>query len=536
MINVFLMIWTGVFGLQHSQSAENEASVFGAEILLSYVLDLDSPGTPSATAPGDFFGFSSATGDFNGDGIDDLAVGIPGWDFNVGVDDTGMVMVVYGTFNGIPSQSVELTQSLLLDSDGLEPGDLFGGTLAVGDFDGDGYDDLVVGTENEDVTTDFNDPNNTTFVNAGAINIFYGSSSGIETDSDYIHIDIDDPFSGDLLQDEARFGHALTVGNFNNDDWDDLVVSVHRQDVVFDDINNPVMDAGMVVIYNGHPLGIRNTDRDILSQANGALSGVPEVQDYFGISLVAGNFNNDDYDDLVIGVPYEDYNGVIDAGIVQVLYGASNGLVFNNEIWSQDDLFGVVLEVNDLFGFSMTTGNINGDGFDDLIVSAAYEDIESLVDAGVVHSILGSSGGLQVASNQTVSQNDGTLFGVAETGDVFGLSLHAADLNYDGFDEVIIGTPFEDTAMNAGGIVHVIFGTAGGMDINDTQHFLSDELDANFGFSLTSGNYGQGSTLTMGKPGNESNDMDPLAGSIFNLVYKNPDVIFKDGFDQPPKF
>ncbi len=503
-----------------------------ATVLFAYYTDLDSPGTPYVSSAGDSLAFAMATGDFNSDGWADLAVGVPGKQYNGVLADAGAVIVFYGRYHGLPDNIVALTQTLAANADGVEADDFFGWSLAAGDFDGDGFDDLAVGSPYEDVTTDFNDPGNSTFSNAGAVNIFYGAAQGLSSTSDYIHIDSDAPFGGELLQDNAMFGYALTAGDFNQDGEDDLVVSVYRHDETIS-VGNSVEDSGLVMVYRGFPGGLSGGNRVPISQSPANVVGVPEVGDYFGLALTAADFNQDGHDDLVVGVPYEDFNGVTDAGVVQVFYGTDDdiGLFAGNEIWSQDDLSGVVLEVNDLFGFSLSHGDVNGDGVQDLLVGAPYEDLNAIVDAGAVHVILGDVAGLTATGNITLTQDSGSLFGAAETGDVFGLILQSGDFNLDGFDDVVIGTPFEDTAANNGGLVHIVFGSSSGVNVNDTQHFLSDALNANLGFALSSGDYGFGPTLQIGQPGLESTDNDLLAGAFLTFVFENPHVIFAHGFE-----
>ncbi len=531
MIKLMIFIFHAVvFGsVMYQAATENKA----VDVDFAFVFDLDTPNTPLSTEALDVYGYALAAGDFNNDGIDDWAVGIPGKAFNGAINQAGSVVIYYGKYNALPTDSVERIQTLVLGMDGVEEGDYFGSSLTVGDFDGDGYDDLVVGVPLEDVTLDFNDPNNSTFVDAGAFNLFYGSSLGLESDSDFFHIDTDNPFSGQLVQANAEFAHALASGDFNHDGYDDLVVSVHKHDVII--TNGVAANAGMIVVFNGHPAGITGGNRIAISQNDGALIGAAETGDNFGLSLAVGNFNNDDYDDLAIGVPYEDYNGVIDAGVAQVIYGENLGLYINDEIWAQNQLSGVLLEENDFFGFSLHTADVNGDGFDELIVGAPYEDLDTgngtAVDAGVVHVIKGASSGLEANGNQTFSQDSGSLFGVAETGDVFGLFINSLDFNLDGFEDLVIGTPYEDTSVNAGGVVHMVFGGALGVDVNDSLHYLSDDLDANLGFSMATGDFGLGQTLHIGKPGNMSSDMESFAGAVFTLVYQNPHIIFEDGFE-----
>ena len=125
-------------------------------------------GTPEAH---DFFGTAVAAGDFNGDGYRDLAIGVPGQEVGtvIGTEGAGSVHVVYGTAAGLTSDG---DQYWTQDSDGIagaaETNDLFGEALAAGDFNGDGFDDLVIGVRWEDIGT---------VEEAGAVHVIYGSRS-----------------------------------------------------------------------------------------------------------------------------------------------------------------------------------------------------------------------------------------------------------------------------------------------------------------------------------------------------------------------
>ncbi len=121
------------------------------------------------TAADDEFGYALSSGDYNGDGFTDLAIGIPSFDFNlfVLIENTGAVLVSFGGPSGLGADSVLLIQDATIDD--LEENDFFGRTLVTRDFNGDDIDDLVVGVPAEDLFS------SNSILNAGAVNIFYGS-------------------------------------------------------------------------------------------------------------------------------------------------------------------------------------------------------------------------------------------------------------------------------------------------------------------------------------------------------------------------
>ena len=188
--------------------------------------------------------------DFNNDGLTDLAVGAPGE--NVGATaDAGAVSVFLGTGTGtgLPSASQTLVQ------DNPEAGDQFGAALAVGDFNEDSFEDLAVGTPGEDVGTT---------VDAGAVNVLFGSAAGLTT-------------SQTLLQDNSetgdQFGAALTVAPFNNDVFDDLVVGAPGEDV------GGIADAGAANLFSNSTGVLPGVSGGALLQDN------PEAGDQFGAAL-----------------------------------------------------------------------------------------------------------------------------------------------------------------------------------------------------------------------------------------------------------
>ena len=112
--------------------------------------DQTSLGTNIAET-GDRFGAALASGDFNGDGYDDLAIGAPGQDFLSTIELAGLVDVMYGSAYGLTSTDWDVVYQGLIYEETPEEGDNFGAVLAAGDFNGDSYGDLAIGVPNEDI-------------------------------------------------------------------------------------------------------------------------------------------------------------------------------------------------------------------------------------------------------------------------------------------------------------------------------------------------------------------------------------------------
>jgi hypothetical protein len=315
--------------------------------------------------------------DFNNDGLTDLAVGAPGE--NVGATaDAGAVSVFLGTGTGtgLPNASQTLVQ------DNPEAGDQFGAALAVGDFNEDSFEDLAVGTPGEDVGTT---------VDAGAVNVLFGSAAGLTT-------------SQTLLQDNSetgdQFGAALTVAPFNNDVFDDLVVGAPGEDV------GAIADAGAANLFSNSTGVLPGVSGGALLQDN------PEAGDQFGAALTVGRFVGGNVD-LVVGAPGEDVGATADAGAANRFANTSGGLPsVTSQTLLQDNP-----EAGDQFGATLAVGDFNVDPLDDLVVGAPGENVGATVDAGAANVLSNTAGALPTVSSQTLLQAN------VETGDQFGAAL-----------------------------------------------------------------------------------------------------------------
>ena len=357
--------------------------------------------------------------DFNGDGFDDLAIGVPAEGVG-GAALAGAVNILYGGAGGLAGTNQLLTQG------NPEPVDLFGFAVAKGDFNADGFTDLAVGAPSEDVGA---------AGLAGAVNVFYGSAAGLPATSQ-VRLQ-GNPENSD------RFGFALDAGLFNDDDVMDLAVGAPGETV------GGQLSAGAVSVFYGSAGGLPATSQ-------GLFQGNPELGDRFGAALVAGFFNADQ-GDLAVGAPGEDVGSAGGAGAVSVFSGTPGGLPTASRVLLQANP-----EVGDQFGSALAAGFFSGSIFSDLAVGAPTETVGSNADAGAVSVFLGSASQLSGTAAQTLVQGPG-VGGAAEAGDEFGAAL-AAGFFDTGPSDLAIGAPFEDLgAATDAGAVNVVYGSNTGL-------------------------------------------------------------------------
>ena len=376
----------------------------------------DSGAVGSIAEEGDYFGWTLAAGDFNGDGRDDLAVGVPFEDWTE--RDSGLVQILYGSVAGVTDDRNQLWRQGvggLLETE--EFTDQFGKALAVGDFNDDGYADLVVGVPDENFTSPVR-------TSAGVVQVIHGSALGLAAAGNQVwHQDrIDTQGSADS---EELFGIALTTGDFNGDGRDDLAVGVPGEEV------GSHSRAGAVQVFFSMAGGLTHVDL-LLDQDDLGINA--HQSDFFGRSLSASDFNGDGYADLAVGVPGEDLLGVApqDCGSVNVLYGSGTGPSTTDfDVWYQGIISGLTdtPEAYDQFGRTLAAGDFNGDGYGDLIIGVPYEDVvyqsDTKVDAGYVHILYGTGGGLSNVRTGWLLQDNFRVLDAPADNELFGKALAA---------------------------------------------------------------------------------------------------------------
>jgi hypothetical protein len=404
------------------------------------------------------FGDSVAkAGDVNGDGYGDVIVGAPYFTHPGGLTD-GSAFVFLGGPNGIPDGGFD-TADARIDCD-QELTDFGNSVAGAGDVNGDGYADVIVGA-----------PNYTTSAyQAGAAFLFLGGATGIASGTLVV---ADARLEGDQLG-EAFASSVTMAGDVNGDGYADVIVGSPYHDLAR-------TDEGIANVYLGGAAGI--VDGNPGSASARLVSD--QTGGFLGWSVAgAGDVNGDGYADLIVGAPSYDA-GETDEGAAFVFLGSSAGITGSSPADAAAQL-----ESNQAgawFGHHVASaGDVNGDGYDDVIVSAYLYDAGE-TDEGAVFIFLGSATGIAsgnptTAATRLESNQAGAQLGYRES------AAGAGDVNGDGYADVIVGAPFYHGPANSEGAVFVFLGGPDGIANGDPSsaatRLWSDQNPARFGFSV----------------------------------------------------
>ena len=341
----------------------------------------------------------SDAGDVNGDGFDDVIVRV--------FDGARVVARVLSGFDS----------GVLYNFSGDPPSNSFGSSLSgAGDVNGDGFDDLIFGNIGRGE-------------NFGGARVRSGSDGSVLYDFD------GDSFFG-------FFGSSVSgAGDVNGDGFDDLIVGAPLD-------NSNGSFSGRAQVFSG-------VDGTVLHIFDGESDG-----DRFGWTVSgAGDVNGDGFDDLIIGSTFVDNNGN-NSGSARVHSGLDGAVLYNFDGDSASDRFG-----DSVSG----AGDVNGDGFDDLIVGASRDD----------------NTGFSSGSARVFSGLDGSVlynFDGDSAGDFFGESVSGVgDVNGDGFDDLIVGASNDDNNGSNSGSARVLSGSDGSV----LYTFDGDSAGDLFGLSVS---------------------------------------------------
>ena len=435
------------------------------------VLYTQAGGALQGPAAGNRFGSSFACGDFNGDGHQDLAIGVPGYK-----NDGGAVAIYLG--NGSEVLPTSLWSQNSTGIEGVrEDGDLFGFSLAAGDFNGDSKDDLAIGVPGENVAFEG------TWDDLGAVNVLRGANGGLTATGNKIFHPGTVSVGDVMRRDGARFGHALAAGDFNDDGIADLAVGMPGAGMIEGRTDEHFERVGAVSLLVGKANSGLAKDGQLWKTF--WLGTTPNRDERFGFALAVGDFDNNGVADLAIGAPqdwlghdFECHANVCEAqnplpGIgavhVRLNLASNDGHLKPKSYYTlSQDTPGVPgsAENFDRFGFSLAAGNFDGQYGDDLAVGVPGEN-----KRGVVNVIYSGPEGL-VPEHAVY---DGSDAGAADQeGQGFGYAVAAADMSGDGVDDLMIGIPNHTTTeLHAGAVVTLSGQNVGGLGVHTYFHIGS---------------------------------------------------------------
>jgi hypothetical protein len=419
----FADVIVGAFAYDNGQPDEGRAFVYHGSATGLATAPAWSAESNQASA---WYGWSvSSAGDIDGDGFCDVIVGAP--QYTNGQTQEGRAFVYRGSGVGLgPTAAWTFV--------GGQIGASLGYSVATaGDVNGDGFADVILGANLYD-----ND-----VPNEGRAVIYRGSATGL----------IGVPYwSAYGEQAAASFGLSVgTAGDVNGDGYSDVIVGANLYD-------NEASNEGRAFVYHG-------SADELAFPESWAKEGEAELDNFSSSVATAGDVNGDGFSDAIVGAPF---GGESRGGRAYLFLGSSTGLGLTPS-W--------IVEGRGGFGDCVgTAGDVNGDGYSDVIVGAHYDDNEQ-GDEGRAFVYLGSPAGLATSPAWTAeSDQNGAEFGTAVGS--------AGDVNGDGYSDVIVGALYYDNGQTNEGRAYVYLGSPAGLATSAAWIAESDQAETHFGISV----------------------------------------------------
>jgi hypothetical protein len=442
-------------------------------------------------------------GDFNHDGYPDEAIGIPGASVN-GQANAGAVQILYGSKYGLTNKNSQyITESMLghkfWPSTG---GNEFGFSLAVGDFNGDGYADLAIGSPFDHVGN---------VHDTGDLFVLYGGPSGLNLTGNQLW-NLQASGTPHFSAKHDHWTYSLAAGDFNGDGYCDLVIgSPGTTPDVQNNAPTPgikpgfhdIIGGGAVFNMYGGPLGLTTNGMHAWDPwSSPGIIGGGTVNMHIGWVVAVGDFNGDGYMDIATAAPFKNVglnHGILNGGAVWILYGGPGGITAKgNQYFDATDPNLALLdtaESGDTFGYTISAGDFNGDGYWDLAIGIPGDTGDTgTPHAGAVDILYGTPTGLTTVGAQRFTQ--ASLGGTDQTGSGLGTVLATGDFNGNGMADLAMGLPGDTVNGQANaGAVYIVNGSSSGLTTAGSQFWTQSSTGR--GDAPVTGQ-GFGSTLGVG--------------------------------------
>jgi FG-GAP repeat len=437
-------------------------------------------------------GASVAYGDINGDGIPDLIIGAPNAGYNAKAA-SGSVYVVYGTTSGFadPLALSGLNGTTGFRLDGDTAAYALGISVAAGDIDGDGKADIIIGA---------NSAGYNALGTSGSVYVVLGGATGKMKDgtawpanqqtSAAKPIDGTNGFRLDGDTAIYKIGSSVAAGDINADGFADIIIGSGSAGY-----NAKAASGSVWVVYGNAVAGVvkkkdatawaANQKVSALVLANAFRLDGGTAGDNVGASLATGDINGDGKADIIIGASGTAY-GAATGGSVYIVLGGPTGQMQDATAWAATQLLSAAKPINGTDGFrldgptatyrignSVAAGDINADGYADIIIGDSQGGYNAKATSGSVYVVLGGATGKMqdgtawaatqaLSAAKPINGTDGFRLDGATTTDTAGTSVAAADVNRDGYADIIIGAPAAGYSAGAAGSTYVVYGGATG--------------------------------------------------------------------------
>ena len=402
-------------------------------------ISADSGGFGGNLDSGDRFGSAiTDTGDLEGDGVTDLAVGAPFTDEEN--SDEGAAWILFMDSDGRVDQQQKISSNAGSFGGDLSEGDLFGSAVAgIGDLNSDGAFDMAVGMPGDDKGG----------MDQGSVWVLFLDAEGKVRQKQKIAEDTGG-FEGNLSDDDG-FGSAVAnIGDVNGDGIPDLAEGAPN-----DDNGADYAGAWWILMMN---MEGKVDSWQKLANSTGGFDGNLDADDHFGAAVAGiGDLDNNGVPDLAVGVPGDDKGGT-DRGSVWILFLDIDGKILQRQKIAHDTGgFGKNLHDDDWFGSAVASiGDMNGDGIPDLAAGAPNDD-EGADNAGALWILMMKRDG-KVDGWQKVSASAGGFNGNLDADDHFGAAVTGiGNLDNSELSDLAVGSPGKDDDGEDKGAVWILF-------------------------------------------------------------------------------